>query len=204
MSAQGEVTEFLRAMKPEGDTLPVTPNQIALQTGISREQVNKTLYNLKAHDRIELLRGPNGREIVGLKVIDLEPRQRGGARPRTGASTPKRERVRYTEPVVLDGVSRRTTSIRTPALDEYGRAKSRFEAMRSDFGELVEATFRENPYAEEGLRLKERLASVEAQFSEVRREKDEVERDYKSLRARRHTEIAEAAEKSGALAKPGD
>jgi biotin operon repressor len=203
MSAQGQITEFLRAMKPEGDVLPITPNQIALQTGISREQVNKTLYNLKAHSRVELVRGDNGREITGLKVIDLEPRQRGGARtPRNGET--KHERVRYSDPVVIEGPTRRQVSIRTPAIDEYGKAKARFETMRAELGDLVEATFRENPYAEEGLRLKDRLANIEQQFTELRREKEEVERDYRSLRARKMADIAAEVEKNGATVKHGD
>lgn len=204
MSAQGQITEFLRAMKTEGEMLPVSPNQIAIQTGISREQVNKTLYNLKAHNRVELVRGDNGREIVGLKVIDLEPRQRGGARTPRSGGTDKHERVRYSDPVVIEGATRRQLSIRTPAIDEYGKAKARFESLRSELGDMVEATFRENPYAEEGLRLKDRLASIEQQFSEVRREKDEVERDYRSLRARKLADIAAEAEKNGATVKHGD
>lgn len=199
MSAQGEVTEFLRAMKPKGDTLPITPNQIAIQTGISREQVNKTLYNLSARSRVELLRGDNGREIVGLKLIDLEPRQRGGARKKGGGV----ERVRYADPVEVHGTARRL-SLRTPALDEYARAKSRFDSIKADLGELVEATFRENPYAEEGLRLRERLANIEQQLIEVRHEKDEVERDYRSLRARKMADIAAEVERTGTQVKHGD
>lgn len=200
MSAQGEVTEFLRAMKPKGDTLPITPNQIAIQTGISREQVNKTLYNLSARSRVELLRGDNGREIVGLKVLDLEPRQRGGARKQNGGV----ERVRYSDPVESQGGPARRLSLRTPALDEYARAKSRFDSIKADLGELVDATFRENPYAEEGLRLRERLANIEQQLIEVRHEKDEVERDYRSLRARKMADIAAEVERTGTQVKHGD
>lgn len=204
MSAQGQITEFLRALKPEGDAVSLTPNQIALQTGVSREQVNKTLYNLSAHERVELVRGQNGREIVGLKLLDLEPRQRGGARVK-GDSATKRERVRYAEPVAVEAhTPRRTVSVRTPMLDEYARAKSRFEQLKTDFGDLVEATFKENPYAEEALRLRDRLLVSEQQQSELRRERDEFERDFRALRARRHTEIAQEAAKNGAVATSGD
>lgn len=199
MSAQGQVTDFLRALKPEGDTVMLDPNQIALQTGVSREQVNKTLYNLKAHGRLEILRGANGREISGIRIIDLEPRQRGGSRAGSG----KQERVRYADPIHSDAPTRRS-GLRTPALDEYARAKSRFESLRSELGDLVEASFRENPYAEEGLRLRERLGHMEAQLISVRTEKDEVERDYRSLRARKHADIALDAERNGVMVKSGD
>lgn len=199
MSAQGQVTDFLRSLKPEGDVLRLDPNKVALQTGVSREQVNKTLYNLKAHGRIELLRDEGGRAITGIKVIDLEPRQRGGARVK-GQSAEKHTRVRGSE----ETVTRRFASLRTPMLDDYQRAKSRFEQMTSDFGDLVEATFRENPYAEEGLRLRERLAHIEAQYSDLRAERDELERDYRALRARKQATIAEEVAKNGTGVVHGD
>lgn len=203
MSAQGQVTDFLRSMKPEGDVLRLDPNKVALQTGVSREQVNKTLYNLKAHGRIELLRDDGGRAITGIKVIDLEPRQRGGARPRKnpGQVGADGSRIRQADPIES---TRRVYALRTPALDEYARAKNRFESMRSDFGDLVEATFKENPYAEEGLRLRERLANIETQFIDLRREKEETEREYRSLRARKQAAIAAEVEANGTAVQHGD
>lgn len=198
MSAQGEITDFLRTLVSEdGKFVPMTPNQIALQTGISRQQVNKTLYNLASRSRIELQRGANGRDIVGVKPLDLAPRQRGRS-----PSAPRR--VRYAAPVAAPSGERRRTSISTPSLDEYARAKSRFEQMQNDLGDLVEATFRGNPYAEEGIRLRDRLVSVEQQLIDVRRERDEYEHDLRSIRARKQADLRESAERDGSLATSGD
>lgn len=184
MSTQGAIFDFMKTLKPEeGDGyVPANANQIALQTGFDRDKVNKTLFNLSHTGKIELVRGPNGRDIIGYRVLDASERP---ARRQPVLSRPAPVTVAHPRPGRA-----RTTS--TPALDAYALAKERFEGMRADFGELVEATFNTNPYAEEGLRVKERLDIMEARVVELQEELAEAERDLKYLRGKKQTEIAEA------------
>lgn len=184
MSTQGAIFDFMKTLKPEEESgyIPANANQIALQTGFDRDKVNKTLFNLSHTHKIELVRGPNGRDIIGYRVLDATERP---ARRQPVLSRPAPVTVTHARPGRA-----RTTS--TPALDAYAMAKERFEAMRADFGELVEATFNENQYAEEGLRVKTRLDIMEARVVELQEELAEAERDLKYLRGKKQGEIAEA------------
>ena len=60
MSAQGDIATYLQSLSPEGgkDFIPITAEQVAQKTGVSRDKVNKTFYNLMTRGRIELVRRP--------------------------------------------------------------------------------------------------------------------------------------------------
>jgi hypothetical protein len=197
---QGDIAEYLRRFSPDAQGyIPLTPDQMAAQTGYARVKVNKSLFNLMSRGRIELIRGPNGRAIIGYRNLDAPDRRR-----RSNGTTPTPERVRLATPVVVPPAQPRPRGIMTPALDEYTRAKGRFNQLVNELGPLVEARFEENRYAEEGLRLRDRLNLIEPQFGQLRRELDEANRDLRVLRGRKQAEMTEAAITAGAMVQHGD
>ena len=66
------------------------------------------------------------------------------------------------------------------------------------------AEFKTNPYAEEGLRLRDRLATLEPQYSEMARELEQANRDLRALRREHQNDMAADAIKRGAVATHGD
>lgn len=192
MSVQSDIHQFLASVAKGAngrDFVPMDPGNVARQLGINRNHVNKTIFNLTQAGKIELERGPNGRQIVGFKLL-AEPQER---KPRA-VSKPGRQRL--ASPVTIQP-GRRYRGIPTPALDEYAAGKEKFIRLRDELGDLVEAEFRTNPYAEEGLMLKERLAGVEEHYGDLARQHEEMSRDLRALRGRAQRELAESVAKSG-------
>lgn len=203
MSVQNDIHNYLATMAKgaTGDYVPATPEMVSTQLGVERNKVNKTFFNLMTHNKIEVLRGPNGRSIIGYRLI-AEP----GA-PKREVRVPRQvDRERQAEVVVVAPGAHltRRRGLLTPSLDAYADAKHRFLGVKEEFGGLVEASFNENPYAEEGLQLKGRLESIETQWSELRRRLDETERELKYLRGSRRDELAKSAIESGAMVQHGD
>ena len=202
MSVQSDVHQFLASVAKgaNGDFIAMDPGKVAEQVGTTRNKVNKTLFNLSVSKKIELQRGPNGRQIVGYKVL-AEP-----SAPRTRAVR-KVGRQRLSQPAVIypnqPGAPRRR-SIHTPHLDEYAASKEKFERLTTELGELVTAEFRENAYAEEGLMLRERLAGIEGSYGELMAANEAMTRDLRALRGRVNRELAESVEANGQSVKGGD
>lgn len=213
MSAQSDITGFLGTLAKgsESEWIPMDMNRIALQTGYSRENVNKTIYNLARHGKIEVKKGDNGRAITAYKVVDLSLKPRGGAaHKREGTTTQSRAAARRaeiahpTQETPAPQITARAMRRGYPQTSSYAAQKARFDQVKEDFGDLVEATFKENPYAEEAVLLMQRLESLETQYIELRREHDETERELKYLRAKNRSELKEAAIASGAMVQHGD
>lgn len=202
MSVQSELVQFLRRFSPEPgrDFVPLTPEEVAAQTGYSREKVNKTLFNLMVHGKVELVRGPNGRQIVGFRNTDapVDARRREGAAPQRPA------RQRLASPMLIEPGHPKPRSFATPRLDEYLEAKRKFQRLTEELGPLVRAEFEENPYAEEANQLRMRLASVEAEFMRMRREHDEAMTDLRVLKGRRQADMTRSAMEAGALVTHSD
>lgn len=178
MSVQFQVHEFLAtSAKDRADEwIAMDPGQVADGCGLDRNKVNKTLFNLSHAGKIELQRGPNGRSIIGYKLL-APPSARAVATPIT-----RLPRRRFENPVKVMPGQRRRSSVPTPHLDEYANAKDRFAILTEQFGELVEATFHANAYAEEGLLLRERLAASEQQWIDMRAELDACQRELRMSR----------------------
>lgn len=195
MSVQADVHAFLTSVAKgatNGDFIPMDPGKVAEQVGTTRNKVNKTLFNLNVTKKIELQRGPNGRTIVGYRVLE-EPSDRR----RTVARRPV-GRPRLSQPVVIQPGAPRRRGLPTPHLDEYSAGKEKFDRLREELGDLIDAQFRANPYAEEGLMLKERLASVEEHYAQVLHENETMARDLRALRGRVNRELREEVERSEA------
>lgn len=199
MSAQGQIIDFIRSLNAEpGSIIPLTTNQVALQTGINSQVVSKTFTTLKEQKRIEPQRGKNGRDIVGIKVLDLEPRRKG---PRAGRAkvirqAEKHRRVRLAEPrQIVPAAQRRLgkVGVPTPMTDQYARAKTDFARIQSDLGDFIEAQFKPNPFAEEALVIRERLASMEAELIELRMTNEALAAENRGIIARKRTALADAA-----------
>ena len=197
MSVQADVAEFLRRFEPDSTGyIPLTPKEVAAQTGYSADKVNKTLFNLMIHGKIELVRGPNGRTILGYRNTDAPV---DGRKARGHGATSRRERL--SEPVTIHPGQAKPArgSVPTPHLDEYERQKKRFQSLVDELGPLVRAEFEQNTYAEEGLLMKARLASIEFDYSRIRRENEEMDRDLRTLRGRRHSDMTAAALRDGSM-----
>ena len=202
MSVQGDISAYLQSLEPDVTKgyVPATAEAVAEKTGVSREKVNKTFYNLMTRGKIELVRGPNNRSIIGYRNItpdESRVRVAGNGHRDTG-------RVRQAEPVKVEHGQQRPRGLATPMLDEYQTAKQIFDRTVERLGPLMAAEFKANPYAEEGIRLRDRLATIEPQYSEMARELEQANRDLRALRRKHQTEMAEDAVKRGAVVTHGD
>jgi len=213
LSTQGTITEFLSRFGADatGDYIAITPAAISLQLGVERDLVSKTLYNLSHTGKIDLVRGSNNRDVVGYKIIDLSDRRgqspQPGVRAARAAGVAKRAAARPRKvPAILAVLAapQKPAGLKTPATDDYARAKKKFEALQHDFGDYVEASFKANPFGEEALALRDRLAVVEQELATTKRENDEAQRDLKVLRGRSHAAMAESVERSGAAVVHAD
>lgn len=210
MSVQADISEFLTTLAKgaTGQQVNITPDKIALQVGHSRDQVNKTLSNLATRDRIELVRGPNGRTITGYKLLTPPPDKRRTKHPgrvpspivaadekaatsqQNGHAEPVSHTIRHIK---------RGRQVYTPLLDQYAEDKVKFERLLSEFGDRIEATFKEDPLAEEALLVKERLAILEESVGDYRSRAEEAEREVKALRTRHIQATTEKAMADGAM-----
>ena len=200
MSAQSEIHTFLAqvAKGSSGDFVPMDPGEVARQTGIARNMVNKTLFNLTSTGKLELKRGENGRSIVGFKVL---------AQPGEARRQPRVNGTAMHRPTVMQGgmtARKLRRTVQTPHVDQYASAKDRFESMRSELGPLIDAKFNEDPMAEEALMLRARLDQIEGGWNEMAEELAITKRDLESLRRSSRRELAEAVSRSGATVQHGD
>lgn len=200
MSVQSDIHEFLASVAKghNGDFVPMEPGTMADQVGVSRNKINKTLFNLSTTGKIELQRAENGRNIIGFKVLEGPvQRQRNGTKRLT--------RTRLAEPVTIQpGQVKRRRTLPTPAIDAYAHSKETFNRLTTELGEYITAEFNTNPIAEEALMLRERLDSIEGQWSDMRARLDEAEREARALRGRHQRELAEAVAKEGTAVSHGD
>ena len=209
MSMQADLSEFLTTLAhgATGEEVLITPEQMALQTGITRDKVNKTLNNLMTRKRIELLRGPNGRSITGYRLLEPpgDKRRRvdgadGEAKPAPrSADKPAPQPAAEPEPEVREKRSYRRRYVFTPLLDNYQHQKQRFERLTSELGDRIEATFREDPMAEEALALKERLEVAEEQAADWRHKAEGWEHEARALRTRHMQAVERKAVEAGAM-----
>jgi hypothetical protein len=181
MSLQSDVAQFMESLQPDEDKgyVPLDVVVISKQLGYASDKVSKALYNLGNRGKVEFVRGPNGRDIIGFRPIDLSDRR--GKRAVA--------KVQHTKP---------TSRVYTPHLDEYATIKGKFNRFLAEMGPLVTATFEENKYAEEGLRLRERLGAVEPGYAELRAQLDEALADVRHLRGKLRQEMAAAVKENGA------
>lgn len=210
MSVQSDIAAFLTTLAKgaTGQQVDITPDVIALQTGQSRDKVNKTLNNLMTRKRLELVRGPNGRAIIGYKLLEPPPdrRRRAGARASVpyevvAADEKAKAAMQNGAPKGTATVSRpvRNRQPYTPNLDRYEAAKKRFAVLTEELGDRVEATFREDPLAEEALLIRERVTLLEDQLHEWRQRASEAERERDGLRTRHMEATTKKALESGAM-----
>lgn len=194
MSVQSDVHEFLATVAngANGDFLPMDPGKVAEQVGTTRNKVNKTLFNLTQAGKIELQRGSNGRSITGFKLLA------GPSETKEPRTIRRQGRQRLASPMTLtpEQARRPRRSWHTPALDDYAASKEKYERLTAELGDLVTAEFKENPWAEEGLILRERLLHIEGTYGEVMSENETLKRDLRALRGRVNRELAESVTKS--------
>lgn len=188
MNTQGTVVDQLRKMSPEVATgiIPLTPDALAVKAGVSKQAASKTLSTLKQLGKVELVKSDNGREIIGVKPLDLAPRRPG---PKAGGviNLAKSGRVRHATPVeIMPAVTRKNRNVTpTPNIDQYAKAKAHFAAMQQDWGEHIEATFKTNPWAEEGLALRDRLTTAENDLAMCRTERDGFKGQIEAVTAKK-------------------
>ena len=207
MSVQADIERFLGTLADgtKEKQVDITPDQIAVQTGISRDKVNKTLNNLMTRKRIDLMRGPNGRTITGYRLLEPPPdrRRRDGGHVLRPVSVEERDMLRRGE-ASRPPTPHRVRRAYTPMLDEYWSKKEQFNQMVSVLGDRVEATFREDPVAEEALLLKERLELAESSLSEWRHRAEDAEREVRDLRTRHIQAVTRKTMESGAVVVHSD
>lgn len=208
MSMQQDLGQFLSSMAEGtiGKDVKMTPEQMALQTGIARDKVNKTLNNLSTRKRLELLRGENGRSIIGYRLLEppTDRRRKASSNGHVPVAAPKRRgrppKVKVEEPAPV----RRRRFVITPMTDAYAESKARYNRFVETMGDRVEAHFKEDPLAEEAMALKERLDMVEEQLAEATRHNAELDRDNRALRTRHMQAVERKVMESGAAVVHGD
>lgn len=204
VSVQNDVYTHLAELAGNevGKEVHVLSGDIAAQMGVTGEAVSKTFFNLNRHHKIEVLRGENGRSIIGFKLLQLP------GEPRPSQRAPRMvERERQGEPVKVEAgmpTPARRRSLLTPNLDAYAETKAKFATMTASLGDLVTATFNDNAYAEEGIAVLGRLRSIEDQYTELRRRCDEQERDLKALRLLQEEKVRIKAGAAGVMVQQGD
>jgi hypothetical protein len=201
MSVQSDIYDFMAALRPEDDStfVPMTAAQIAIQTGQARDKVNKTLHNLMTRGKIELQRGTNGRDIVGFRMLEPNDKRRRG-RPPGVTTEPRPERaIRALPAAVLDAPQRRSRMIATPRIDEYASKKARYDQLTRELGDYFEGSFRTDPLAEEAMFLRDRLAVVEEQLIEARRNLRDVTDERDALRTKHIQATTRKAVEAGAM-----
>ena len=208
MSMQADIQSFLVSMA-DGATdkdVRITPEQVALQTGVSRDKVNKTLHNLMTRKRIDLLRGENGRAIIGYRLLEPPPdgRRRAHTNGSSRPSVPRAPRAATETTEKAAPAVRRRRLVYTPLTDAYEESKVRYSIFVETLGDRIESSFKEDPQAEEAILLKERLALVEEQVHELRVANEELERDVRSLRTRHMRAVEQKASEAGAVLVHGD
>ena len=226
MSDSAAILAFLveRSGDKPGKKVKVDPGTIATETGITREKVNKTLANLRARGRVELLRGPNGRDIIGYELKPAKPDLRSAANRAAAGRGPKRARGPVRLPRVGSPesdakltslersapklVERLTGGIRrpfTPNIDRYATDKATFQNMRDMLGDrLVDATFKEDPVAEEALLIREQYDVLDRERKEWRLRAEAAERQLRDQQRATSASVAQRAHEAGAVAVAGE
>src|SRR3990172_6317671 len=181
MSVTADITKTIVTLAPNaGDTVDMEPRELAQRVGTDRQKVNQIVFALAQKGVITTKRGDTGRSIVGFTRVDPVTARRLAKGTSRGARTRKE---------VVDDATART---RTPHLDLYLRQKEHFLRLVKGLGDRIEATFREEPMAEEGLRLRARLEALEPQFTDLLKRANQDARDLKYLRDRFKVEIADS------------
>jgi hypothetical protein len=181
MSITASITKTIVTLAPNaGDSVDMEPKELAQRVGADRQKVNQVVFALAQKGVISTKRGSNGRSIVGLTMVDPVTARRLAK----GTSRGSRARKEVVEEAVA--------KTRTPHLDGYLRQKEHFVRLVKGLGDRIEATFREDPIAEEGLRLRARLEALEPQFSDLLKRASQEARDLRYLRERFKVEIADS------------
>lgn len=169
MSISNAIMEYVAALPPSQLTV-ANPHVVARAINAAPDKVSKLMWSLEHTGRIKLIR--EGRSIVGVEEVLRAIGQQG----RRSESPRAAKREGATEPHVR--------STRTPLLDRYEQAKRRAEAFSADDSEFFEVTFRENPVAEEGLKLRDALASIEAKYRELSSQYKLMVYEYEGVKQR--------------------
>lgn len=150
-SVSNNILQYL-AKQPAEKLPTLSPSDIAGTLNLPTERVSKLLWSLEHTGRIELIR--DGRSVVGIRgILRVEGRQ-GVRIQRPLGESPKPREVPAT--------------VRTPELDKYAAAKYKAaELARGGADDYFTVQFRENPIAEEALKLRDALVRSENQYREL-------------------------------------
>lgn len=169
--------------RPEGDGewRRGTVKDIAEALNIDPTHVSQIVGSLKRTNNIDTL-NMDGR-VVGFKVL-AAPRWSWGGKRRD-----KKEQPAETG----------TLRINVPNVSRYAEAKEAFEKMKAEMPEYIEASFKEDPMAEEALLLRDRLASSVDRTRELQSELNKQRRELEYLRKAQNPQFKEALKSAGVV-----
>lgn len=187
MSISQQLMDAINDASPQ-ERKTLDPVELQKRTGYASGKISKLLWSLEHTGRIKLIR--DGRSIVGIDdVLRYETEKPG---PRTNGV----RRARKTDDQAI-------RNVRTPNLSRYQDAKDKANSLTAD-DEWIEVTFRENPLAEEGLRLREQLAQCQKHFDELSVRYKVVYAEYEGVKQRMKSKVEADVYKQIAERQPED
>lgn len=190
MSKRQKIFDYIKSKKASRDGwVKMTNAELAENIGMSVTEVQQLVGSLKATGNVDTLLVNN--RVQGFKIIKQPSRWRRGRE--AVKQVVKRGKGRTDQPQNV------VSLIRTPMIDRYGAAKETFDRMISDEAvkEHVEATWRENPMAEEGLSLKQQLDALRERHQQLQTTYNEEHRELEYLRTRNNEQLREGLRTAG-------
>lgn len=161
MSISTKIMEYLSSL-PASELSHASASTIAPNVGTSAGKASKLLWSLENTGRLRLRR--QGRAIVGIDEVIRVAAQPGKPLEPVAAAKRSANKAVYNQA----GAPVMPRHLRTPLLDRYAEAKARAaQISQSGESEFFEVTFRENPMAEEGIRLRDAYVRLEEQYKEL-------------------------------------
>lgn len=196
MSKRQRIFDYIKSKKPSQDGwVKMTNAELAENIGMSVTEVQQLVGSLKATGNVDTLLENN--RVQGFKIIKAPSRWRRGREAVSKAVRRGKSREQGQEKV--------TNLIRTPMIDRYGAAKDTFERMVSDEAvkEHVEATWKADPMAEEGLTLKQQLEALRERHAQLQATYTEEHRELEYLRTRNNEQLRDGLKSAGVVHAAG-
>ena len=186
MSTRGTVFDWINNRPAgDGDWRRGSVNDIAQATGLDPTNIQQQIASLKRTGNIDTLNVDN--RIVAFKVIK-EPRWSWSKGNGRGRKVTRREATEE-RPA--------PTNVKTPNLSRYAEAKKAYEQFLAEMPDFVEASFKTNDVAEEGLLIRERLMSSLTRIRELQKEVNQNRRELEYLRKTQNGQFKEALKTAG-------
>lgn len=191
MSKRQQVFEFISSQKAGKDGwVEITNRLISEELHMSMQEVQQIVGSLKNTGNIET-RLVDGR-VQAIRIVKAPSMwRRVTGKAKRGARRVKGARA--SEKVVA--------FLKTPNIDQYGHAKQAFETLIADESvkPYIQAEWKPDPTAEEGLTLKNQLQAATERLSILQEKYDEEHRANEYFRKTRDATFQEALKDSGVV-----